>query len=118
MNSTLKLCRTECSSIDGIEYICITCDKSLKLGKIPSQSVGNSLALDNIPEELQELCPLEERIESKRLPFMQIVNLPRGGQKGRKGCVVNVLSNLSTITNILPKLPSNCGLVPVKLKGD
>lgn len=33
LNSTLKLCRTECSSIDGIEYICITCDKSLKLGK-------------------------------------------------------------------------------------
>lgn len=47
---------------------------------------------------------------------MQIVNLPRGGQKGIKGCVVNVPSTISSITNILPRLPSNCGLVPVKLK--
>lgn len=78
--------------------------------------MGNSLALDNIPEELQELCPLEERIVSKRLPFMQIVNLPRRCQKGIKGCVVNVPPNLSVITNILPRLPSNCGLLPVKLK--
>lgn len=116
LKSTLKLCRTECGSIDGIEYIFITCDKSLRLGKIPPQSIGNALALDDIPEELQELCPLEERIVSKRLPFMQIVNLPRGGQKGIKGCVVNVPSNISSITNILPRLPPNCGLVPVKLK--
>lgn len=61
MKSTLKLCRTECGSIDRIEYICITRDKSLRLGKIPSQSIGNALALDDIPEELQELCPLDLR---------------------------------------------------------
>lgn len=47
---------------------------------------------------------------------MQIINLPRGGQKGIKGCVVNVPSNLCIITNILPRLLSNCGLVPVKLR--
>lgn len=47
---------------------------------------------------------------------MQIVNLPRGGQRGIKGCVVNVPSNLSTVTEILPRIPSNCGLVPIKLK--
>ena len=115
-NSILNVCRTKSMSPNSKEYICNTCDKSLKSNKIPSQSVGNGLKLDDIPEELYDICPLEERLISKRLPFMQIVNLPRGGQRGIKGCVVNVPSNLSTVTNILPRIPSNCGLVPIKLK--
>ncbi|XP_062607978.1 uncharacterized protein LOC134269784, partial [Saccostrea cucullata] len=115
-DTVLNISQSGSKSIDGKEYICHTCDKAIRSGRIPSQSVGNELHLEDIPEDLQELSPLEERMISKRLPFMQIVNLPRGGQKGIKGSVVNVPSNISTITSILPRLPSNCGLVPVKLK--
>lgn len=104
IDTALNLGLTECESIDGIESICSTCDKSFRSGRIPSQSVGNGLHLDDIPKDLRELSPLKERMISKRLPFMHIVNLPRGGQKGIKGSVVNVPSNISTITNILPRL--------------
>ena len=51
---------------------------------------------------------------------MQICNLPRGGGGGaRKGIhkpVVNVPSNFDTLVTTLPRLPSDAGLVPVKLK--
>ena len=56
------------------------------------------------------------RLLSKILPFVQIVNLPRGYQRGMKDCVVNVPANLSNVNDSLQRIPSNCGIVPMKLK--
>ena len=83
---------------------------------MPCQAEANNLYFDNIPDALQDLCPLEQRLISQRLPFMQIASLPRGGQKGIKGAVVNVPAQLDTIVKTLPRMPTDCGLVPVKLK--
>ena len=47
---------------------------------------------------------------------MQLINLPRGGQKGIKGPAVNVPTSLDSVVSMLPRLPSQCGIVPVKLK--
>ena len=41
------------------EYICVTCDKDLKKGKMPVQAVANGLELPEIPPELQGLTRLE-----------------------------------------------------------
>jgi hypothetical protein len=38
------------------EYICKSCQKTLKREKIPSKAQCISLKLDDIPEELSELC--------------------------------------------------------------
>ena len=98
------------------KFICKTCDASLKKDKMPCQAEANNLYFDNIPDALQDLCPLEQRLISQRLPFMQIASLPRGGQKGIKGAVVNVPAQIDTIVKTLPRMPTDCGLVPVKLK--
>ena len=103
-------------SFDGHEYICMTCHRALMCGKVPVQSEYNHLQLDAIPDQLSSLCQLEQRLIAQRLPFMQICNLPRGAQKGIHGPVVNVPSNLDTLVTTLPRLPSDAGLVPVKLK--
>ena len=38
------------SSIDGSIYICLTCHKTLKSGRVPAQSKANRMALDEIPD--------------------------------------------------------------------
>ena len=54
---------------------------------------------------------------------MEIVALPisgknRGehGQKGIRGPAINVPTKLDTICNILPRLPQNSEILPMKLK--
>ena len=84
------------------KFICKTCNASLKKDKMPCQAVANNLYFDNIPDALQDLCPLEQRLISQRLPFMQIVSLPRGGQKGINGDVVNVPAQIDTIVKPCP----------------
>uniref|UniRef100_A0A8W8NCK4 DUF6570 domain-containing protein n=1 Tax=Magallana gigas TaxID=29159 RepID=A0A8W8NCK4_MAGGI len=64
---------------------------------MPTQCQAKNLLLDSIPEELKKLCDLECQLISKRIPFMKIVNLPRAAQKGIKGAVVNVPTDLSKI---------------------
>lgn len=47
---------------------------------------------------------------------MKIVNLPRAAQKGIRGAVVNVTTDLSKVCALLPRTMSNSGFVAVKLK--
>ena len=50
---------------DGNDWICRTCDSTLKRGNLPVQSVVNNLGLQQIPEELAELNALERRLICK-----------------------------------------------------
>ena len=104
------------SSIDGSIYICHTCHAVLKSGKIPAQSKANTMALDEIPEELKDLNNLELHIICKRILFMKLVKLPRGKQKGIKGAAVNVPADLGPACNLLPRLPADAHIVSLKLK--
>ena len=63
-------------SVENKEWICRTCLSSIKSGKIPKLSVLNGMKWPNKPKELN-LHPLEERLVSLRIPFMQIRELPR-----------------------------------------
>uniref|UniRef100_A0A1X7T4Z0 DUF6570 domain-containing protein n=1 Tax=Amphimedon queenslandica TaxID=400682 RepID=A0A1X7T4Z0_AMPQE len=100
---------------DGNEYICKTCDSSLKHNKMPAQSVGNGLKLDDVPPELDKLNALEVRLLCLRIPFMKLVSLPVG-KRGIHGPSVNVPTNVSAICNVLPCLPSETEIIPLKLK--
>ena len=104
------------TSIDGSIYICHTCHTALKSGKIPAQSKANRMALDEIPDELKDLNNLELHIICKRIPFMKLVKLPRGKQKGIKGAAVNVPADLGPACNLLPRLPADAHIVSLKLK--
>lgn len=97
-------------------WICHTCDRRTKLGSMPPQAMANNLQLSKITPKLSQLNALERQLISLRIPFMKLLSLPRGGQKGVKGPIVNVLSNISNVTSSLPSTLNQSQLVKVKLK--
>ncbi len=114
-----KLSQHECvSNIDGKKWVCKTCDGSLSKGVLPVQAKanGNGMELDDEPDELKDLNPLEQTLIALCVPFMKMVALPTGKQKCIHGPAVNVPSKVDTVCEILPRLPSECELVPLKLK--
>lgn len=57
----VQSCITGLKSVDNTEWICTTCDSSLKNGKVPSYSKANNMSFPEKPE-LLNLTPLEERL--------------------------------------------------------
>lgn len=55
--------------------VCQTCRKSLKRNLVPNLSTSNGFFYPNYPLGLPPLGPIEERLISPRLPFMQIRRL-------------------------------------------
>ncbi len=51
-----------------------------------------------------------------RVPFMKLVALPTGKQRCIHGPAVNVPSKQDSLCDLLPRLPSQTELVPLKLK--
>ena len=102
-------------SNDGKEWICKTCDRALARGSMPLQAKANGLQLPE-PPELSGLNALKLRLISLRVPFMKMVALPSGKQRSIHGPAVNVPLKVDTICDMLPRLPSQSELVPLKLK--
>ncbi|XP_062615034.1 uncharacterized protein LOC134276764 [Saccostrea cucullata] len=106
---------TNTKSVNGQEWICNTCNSSLKESRTPKLSIANGMIWIQKPSELN-LLPLEERLVSLRIPFMQIRELPRGGQYCVKGNVVNVPVDIQPTINSLPRRLDENITIPVKLK--
>ena len=98
------------------QWICHTCHRHLKAGNMPPQAQANNLFLTPIPSELSNLNDLERQLVALRIPFMKLLSLPRGGQKGVKGPVVNVPSDIISVTTSLPRNINEAQLIKVKLK--
>ena len=103
-------------NISEPKYICKTCHGSLKSGKIPSQAAANSMYLPALPDALRNLNQLEKHLISPIIPFMKIMTLPKGLQKGIHGPVVCVPSNVSKVQKVLPRPLNDDTLLKVKLK--
>ena len=97
-------------------WICSTCNSTLKKGKMPAQAKANNLGLEDIPPVLLELNSMETRLVSMRIAFMKMVALPCGRQRAIHGPAVNVPTDLHPVCNLLPRLPSQAQVVPMKLK--
>ena len=80
------------------------------------QAKANGLQLYDVPPELSNLNALELTLISLRVPFMKMVALPSGKQRSIHGPAVNVPLKVDTICNVLPHLPSQSELIPLKLK--
>ena len=85
-------------------------------GNIPVQAKANGLQLHPIPPEVSNLNLLEIRLISLRVPFMKMVALPSGKQRCIHGPAVNVPSKFDSICTMLPRLPSQTELIPLKFK--
>ena len=90
----VESCITGVKSVDDTEWICSTCHSNLKDNKLPQCSKANGMHFPKKPAVL-DLTPLEERLVSPHIPFMQIRELPRGGQLLIHGNVVNVPSDVN-----------------------
>ena len=97
-------------SFDGKQWVCRTCDRTLKRGNMPLQAKANGLQLCQV---LSSLNALELRLICLRVPFMKVVALPTGKQRSIHGPAVNVPSKVDTICELLPRLPSHpCPAMP------
>ncbi len=103
----------------GEIYICTTCNKDLrkKNPTMPAQAVANGLKLDPTPPPgLLKPNQMEIMMFRKEIPFMKMGNLPRGRQYRMQGPVVNVPARFEAVCQLLPRLPNDAMLVPIKLK--
>lgn len=99
-------------SVDNVEWIC---RNNVIIDKVPKLSVLNGMQWPKKPKEL-DLFPLEERLISLRIPFMQIRELPRGRQMSVKENVVNVPVDIQPVVNALPRPFDENVTVAVRLK--
>ncbi len=112
----LTLCLTGMKSVDNTEWICSTCHSNLKAGKLPTCAKANKMTFPEKPDVLKDLTPLEERLISPRIPFMQVRELPRGGQLSIHGNVVNVPADVNSTVSVLPRPINESQTIPIKLK--
>ena len=97
-------------------WICNTCHGTMNRGQMPAQAWANGLQLSDPPEELRDLKPLELRLISQRIPFMKMIGLPKGQQKAIHGPAINVPTKLDSVCSLLPRLPTDAQILPMKLK--
>ena len=110
-----RLYCTKFISVNDEEWICHTCIGAIRDGKVPKLSVANGMKWPDKPPEL-DLHQLEERLIALRIPFMQIRELPRGGQYSLKGNVINVPVDIQPTINCLPRPMDENFTVAIQLK--
>ena len=110
-----RLYCTKFTSVNDEEWICHTCVGAIRDGKVPKLSVANGMKWPDKPPEL-DLHQLEERLISLRIPFMQIRELPRGGQYSLKGNVINVPVDIQPTVSCLPRPMDENFTIAVQLK--
>ena len=101
------------------EFICIDFRNSLqqKKPKMPDQACANGLKLDDIPQDLQAISTTERRIISLRLPFLTILVMWKYGAHYKvNGPPVNVPITLNQVIDMLPCMPQQLQIHPLKLK--
>lgn len=88
------------------EYICNTCNRYCRKGQRPPLATSNGLKFFELPQVLQKLSRLEERMVSPFIPFMQIRPLKPyslNPQLALKGSIVNVPVNVNEMIECLPR---------------
>ena len=84
---------------------------------MPDQACANGLKLHDIPQELENIIPLECRLVAKCIPFLTILLMTRyGGHYKAYGPYVNVPTQLDQVLKFLPRMPSELQLHALKLK--
>ena len=111
----IRLYCTKYLSVNKEEWVCHTCLTTIRNGKVPKLSVANGMKWPEKPKELH-LHQLEERLIALRIPFMQIRELPRGGQYSLKGNVINVPVDIQPTVSCLPRPMDENFTVAIKLK--
>ncbi|XP_026475405.1 uncharacterized protein LOC113380264 [Ctenocephalides felis] len=100
-------------------WICSTCGLHAYRGEIYKLATSNGLKFEKVPEYLEQLTDLEERMVSPVINFMQIRSLKPyalNPQLGLKGSVVNIPIEVNECLKVLPRKFSEMKTIQVKLK--
>ena len=100
-------------------YICFTCKKHLKMGKLPPMAASNGLDIYPIEDESIKLSELENNLIAKKIIFQKIFQLPKSRMAACKDRLINIPITSEDIINTLqclPRTPKEAGLLEVKLK--
>ena len=102
---------------DNIAWICNTCHLNIHSEKrVPTLAISNKLNLYDQPPQLSQLNMLERHLVAPAIPFMKMIPLIKGAQKGIHGQVVCVKADVDNTAKCLPRLPTDQSLIRVKLK--
>ncbi|XP_078666814.1 uncharacterized protein LOC144908820 isoform X1 [Branchiostoma floridae x Branchiostoma belcheri] len=78
-------CSSHCPTLKspmGKEWICHCCHgHMMKKKTVPYQAQSNRMKLPDIPPELKSLNTLESQLIAKRISFMKVAALPKGGRR-------------------------------------
>lgn len=107
---------TEQSNETNEFIFCSTCRTNINNGKIPNICLTHGLDFPQIDNCIKNLTPVEERLVSPRIPFMQIRRLGYEKQYGIKGGVVNVPISVDTTTKTLPRNLNDTYTIMVHIK--
>ncbi|WAR15763.1 hypothetical protein MAR_005868 [Mya arenaria] len=101
---------------EATNWICQTCESSLKRGSMPSLCLLNNLSLESVPDELKCITSLELQLVSQMLPFMKVIALHTGAQHKLSGQVVLVPADLSKVATSLPRNTASAQIVTLALE--
>ena len=104
-------------------FICLTCVRHMKKGKIPPMSAMNGLQLHETDQDIEDqnlkLTELEGTLIAKSIIFQKIYQLPKSRWTALKDRLINVPVQNNDILNTLeqmPRTPKEAGLIGVALK--
>lgn len=83
---------------------------------MPPEAAANNLEMPSILPELEDLNSLEQQLIALSIPFMRVLQLPKGSQKGLKGPVISVRSSVTKTTKVLPRPLTESQIVNIQLK--
>ena len=116
----LEKCLTQYKSINGEEWLCLSCKREIYDGLVPKLSKRNKVGFPEKPQQLN-LNRLEEFFIAPLSAFMTIRSLPvcgvvLAGQKLLIGSVVHVANDVGKTVSSLPRMLDDMDTVAVRIK--
>lgn len=97
-------------------FLCLKCKKFLQNGLIPPLAKVHGFQFPEVPEVLESLNLMEERILSPRITFMMIKQLGVGRQYGITGGCINVPVDINNTVSQLPRKLDDTYTIHLQLK--
>ena len=97
-------------------YVCKSCKRMLKIGKMPKLCVKNGLQVDCIENSDLKLTDLENNLIARNIIFQKVHKLPKSRWSGTHDRLVNVPVGPQDVLNTiekLPRTPAEAGIIPI-----
>ena len=95
------------------KLVCSSCQRSILSGKCPKFS---SATLNYLPDLIEDLSFLEERMVCPRIPFMSIRTLGYSKQVSLHGGIINIPIDVIDMVQVLPRQASDIHCINVQLR--